>query len=632
MSEMQNKLLLGRYLLEDIIGTGGMAHVYRAKDTQTEGYVAVKVLKQEYNNDKEFVRRFQREAFAAQNMLHPNIIKVIDVGEEQGLKFIVMELIEGETLKDKIRREGALSVARTVDYGIQVARAIEHAHRCHIVHRDIKSQNIIVDKRGVVKVADFGIARATNAATVTSKDEGVLGSVHYFSPEQAKGETADELSDIYSLGIVMYEMAAGRLPFDSPQPVSIALMHINDEATPLREVNPKIPAALEQVVRKAMSKTPENRYRSAIAMEVDLSMVLAHPEGGYVNLIPEKTAEEPAPPVEEPPAQEEKTPAKPRRALTQKEALRLAAIVLGIVLITAGVFAVQEISRLRLTKQVAVYAGQGVDSAAAAIEADGYDTVVEGVFSDVPRGTVVKAAAHKKEKNTVLLQVSMGPETSRTETYAGQSLEAAQQRIYDQGFVLEEVIYEARAGMENGVVFGQSIDPDTLCSNGTPITLYVCQNDGPATAQVPKVTGADLESARVELELAGFTVGQVLEQPLSDVQEGTVVFQSVDPGLVVETGTVVDLTVAVLPTAPFVADTEISFYAEKAGSQVRIVLVTDDGETELAAYGVAKAGSQKYTLHIESQTGGQGRIVVYVDGSQSAVEEISFTEAEAQTP
>ncbi len=630
MSEMQGKLLLGRYQLETVIGTGGMAYVYRAKDIHSEGYVAVKVLKQEYNNDKEFVRRFQREAFAAQNMLHPNIIKVIDVGEEQGLKFIVMELIEGETLKDKIRRDGALSVARTIDYGIQVARAIEHAHRCHIVHRDIKSQNIIVDKRGVVKVADFGIARATNAATVTSKDEGVLGSVHYFSPEQAKGETADELSDIYSLGVVLYEMATGRLPFDSPQLVSIALMHINDDPTPLCEVNPQMPPALEQVVKKAMSKTPENRYRSAIAMEVDLSMVLAHPEGGYVNLIPEKQPEPDPLTVPDEQGEEVKKAPKERRKLTQKETLSIAAVILGIVLITSAVFGVQELSRARLNRQLVVYAGQSVDSAAAAIEAEGYATTLEGVFSDVPRGTVVEARVDKSEKNTVLLQVSQGPETSTVETYTGKTLEAAQQRLYDQGFVLEDVVYSYQEGYEEGLVYGQSIDPDTVCNNGTPITLYVCRDDRPATVEVPKVTGSDLEAACHAIEAQGLVVGEVLTRPLSDVQENTVVFQSVDPGLMVETGTVVDLTIAQVPVAPYFADTQITFYVAESGSQVRITLVQDEVETELVSYGVAQSGSQSYELHIESQSGSDGRVIVYVDGSQSAVEEISFTETEVR--
>ncbi len=279
---MIGMVLKGRYLIEEHVGSGGMAEVYRGMDLNTERVVAVKVLKAEFSGDEEFVRRFQREAQAAAALNHQYLVGVHDLGSEGSIQFIVMEYVKGITLKDVIRERGALVTELTVRFAHQICTALSHAHQEHIIHRDIKPQNIIIDQEGRAKLTDFGIARATTSQTVTLIDGSVMGSVHYFSPEQARGELAGEQSDIYSLGVVMYEMATGVVPFDGDTPVSIALAHLQEPAVDPRRHNPNLPAALCEVIEKAMAKDKADRYQDAEEMDRDIRLVLSQPEGGFV--------------------------------------------------------------------------------------------------------------------------------------------------------------------------------------------------------------------------------------------------------------------------------------------------------------------------------------------------------------
>ena len=277
---IQTGTVLGRcYEIMNHIGSGGMADVYRARCLKDGRYVAIKVLKQEYNDDEEFLGRFIAEAQATSGLSHPNIVNIYDAGEDKGYHFIVMELCEGTTLKSYIRRYGRLSIRETVDFSKQIARGIQAAHRRGIVHRDIKPQNILVSDSGEVKVADFGIAKVATGNTISPN---LMGSVHYLSPEQARGNYADERSDIYSLGITMYEMATGRVPFDGENTVSIALMHIRGDITAPRCYFPDIPASLEKIILKCTMKKPSERYQNIQEVLDDLELVFTHPDGDYV--------------------------------------------------------------------------------------------------------------------------------------------------------------------------------------------------------------------------------------------------------------------------------------------------------------------------------------------------------------
>ncbi len=268
-----------RYEIIDKVGSGGMADVYKARCHRLNRFVAIKVLKPEFSDDKNFVKKFRGEAQSAAGLSHPNIVSVYDVGDDNGLHYIVMELVEGITLKSFIERKGRLEVKEAVGIGIQIAMGMEAAHTNHIVHRDIKPQNIIISREGKVKVTDFGIAKATNSNTITSN---AMGSVHYLSPEQARGGYSDEKSDIYSLGVTLYEMLSGQVPFAGDNTVSVALLHIQGEATPLREVDPSIPISVDKIVQKCMQKKPERRYLSASELIADLKRSISNPNGDFV--------------------------------------------------------------------------------------------------------------------------------------------------------------------------------------------------------------------------------------------------------------------------------------------------------------------------------------------------------------
>lgn len=274
-------MISDRYEIIDKAGSGGMADVYKAKCHRLNRYVAIKILKQEYSSDAKFVTKFRGEAQSVAGLSHPNIVNVYDVGDDDGLHYIVMELVEGITLKKFIEKKGKLEVKEAVGIGIQIAQGMEAAHDNHIIHRDIKPQNIIISKEGKVKVTDFGIAKAATSNTITSN---AMGSVHYISPEQARGGYSDEKSDIYSLGVTMYEMLSGRVPFEGESTVTVALAHIQEEAVPLDVAEPGIPHSLSRIVQKCMQKKPDMRYMSVAALISDLKRSLIEPDGNYVML------------------------------------------------------------------------------------------------------------------------------------------------------------------------------------------------------------------------------------------------------------------------------------------------------------------------------------------------------------
>ena len=284
----KDTILVGRYEILGQIGSGGMAYVYKARDKKLNRMVAIKVLKEEFCKNQDFVKKFRGEAQAAAGLSHNNIVGVYDVGDDDNIHYIVMELVDGITLKEYINRKKKLGIKESIGISIQVAQGLETAHAHHIVHRDIKPQNIIISRDARIKVTDFGIARAITDETTNLY--GAAGSVHYISPEQARGGYCDERSDIYSLGITMYEMVTGRVPFDGDTTVAVAIAHINDEMTPPSEIEPAVPAALEDIIFKCTSKKPEQRYANCAELIKDLRYALVAPNERFVHFINDSSA------------------------------------------------------------------------------------------------------------------------------------------------------------------------------------------------------------------------------------------------------------------------------------------------------------------------------------------------------
>ena len=270
---MSSKLLLGRYEIIEKIGEGGMSVVYKAKDRLLNRYVAIKILRPEFIKDENFVENFRKESQAAAGLSHPNIVNVYDVGREGNIHFIVMELIDGKSLSQIIEEQGRLDYKDAINIAQQVASALSLAHKNQIIHRDVKPHNILITSSGIAKLADFGIARAVSKESIEEGNEKIMGSVHYFSPEQARGAYVDERSDIYSLGIVLFEMLTGKVPFDGDNPISIALMHVNDPIPSVTSIVKGIPPQLEKVIEKATNKYQSNRYKSADEMITDLDNI-----------------------------------------------------------------------------------------------------------------------------------------------------------------------------------------------------------------------------------------------------------------------------------------------------------------------------------------------------------------------
>lgn len=280
---LEGKTIGNRYEILEKIGVGGMATVYKAKDNILKRNVAIKVLRDEFTTDEEFIKRFNTEAQSAASLTHPNIVSIYDVGHEENLYFIVMELIKGKTLKQIITEEGVLPWKWSINIAMQIASALEMAHKNNIIHRDIKPHNIIITEDGIAKVTDFGIAKAVSNSTITAFGT-TIGSVHYFSPEHAIGGYTDAKSDIYSLGVVMYEMVTGRVPFDADTPVSIALKHMQEKPVEPIKLNPSIPYAVNKIIMKAMQKEVSLRYSSATELLKDLSLALKNPEGEGIGI------------------------------------------------------------------------------------------------------------------------------------------------------------------------------------------------------------------------------------------------------------------------------------------------------------------------------------------------------------
>ena len=557
---LEGSVIGNRYKIQEKIGNGGMATVYKALDQILNRYVAVKVLREEFTTDEEFIKRFNAEAQSAARLIHPNIVSVYDVGQEYNIYYIVMELIQGKTLKQIIEEDGHLSWKWAVNIAIQIASALEMAHKNNIIHRDIKPHNIMITEDGVAKVTDFGIAKAVSNSTITAFGT-TLGSVHYFSPEHARGGYTDSKSDLYSLGVVMYEMVTGKVPFDADTPVSIALKHMQEEPVPPIKVNKEIPFAVNQIILKAMKKDPNERYQNASEMIKDLNIALKRPEGGFVeerNFEDSFTRRIPTVNVSDnrngnvkSDNEEEKPKGKIATFFYNHPKTKVASIIALFVLIFVATLVitltvinssspkdVQIPNVVNLTQEEAKQKIEQLKLKFAYKEEYSADVEAGHVISQDPQYINNYSV---KEGSTVTVVISKGMEQTKVPKVIGMEYSKAESALTEAGLEVEKV-EETSQKVEAGYVISQEIDANTEVQKGTKIKIHVSTGTGIKKVTVTSVIGKSSEEAKKILTDLKLEVNVVEDEDTSK-SDGVVLKQSVDPGTSIEEGSAITITV-----------------------------------------------------------------------------------------
>ncbi|EFF66173.1 serine/threonine-protein kinase PrkC [Selenomonas noxia ATCC 43541] len=550
---MVERVLDGRYALEALVGSGGMADVYRAKDQLLERTVAVKILHQQYENDTEFITRFQREAKAAARITHPNIVNVYDVGVAEGRHYIVMEYVPGRTLKERIKEEGPVPVPQALQIARQIAGALAQAHANNLVHCDIKPHNILVMPDGNVKVADFGIARAVTESTMTYNDN-IMGSVHYFSPEQARGTMITPKSDVYSLGVLLYEILSGRIPFDGNTAVSIARKHLEEDPQPLHMIAPGIPPVVEALVTRMMAKDPAQRPDSSMlvqdivraeqmmrsdtealpAFDPDATRVLTPVEAQEIGALAE--AEEDAVPQEG----EERPFFRTKKFKFGLLLILLLGFFTGFFLSFGKFWSSVEITVPDVTGKQMTLARQILEDQHLRV------TVAETYDASVPVGVVVsqtpEAGTMVKEERAITIYVSKGGEELEMPNLRGLNQSDAIDKLQQMGLRLGSA-YETFSDEDSGTVISQDPRSGTRISKGQTVDITVSKGQKIKKVSVPDVKGVPVDRARTIIEGSSLSVGGTSEQE-STQAAGTVVSQSPAAGTEVDAGSSVRLVVS----------------------------------------------------------------------------------------
>ena len=563
---MIQRILARRYELQELIGGGGMADVYKAQDKLLDRAVAVKILHQQYANDAEFVEKSRREATAAAKLAHPNIVNIYDVGEDGGSQYIVMEYVSGPTLKEVIQQKGCLEPIEAVRIAKEIASALESAHRNNLVHCDIKPHNILVMPDGHIKVTDFGIARAVSASTMTYSGS-VMGSVHYFSPEQAKGTVITTKSDVYSLGVVLYEMLTGQLPFNGETSVSIALKHLQEEPVPIRQLNPSIPPVLEAIVQKAMSKDPADRP-SSTELYADLNQAKAMLAGRGISqeavsndpfatrMIPRITPEMMAEQRSERPAKnptgsrgdyqpqyqppEEKSIFKSKSFIAVLVGILFMGFFVGSFLSFGKFWSSAEINVPDVVGKSSVVAQQILEDKNLRVK------IVEANDDSVPAGQVVsqypEAGAKVKEQRLGTITVSKGGQELTMPDLKSMSRSNAEEKLKKMGLKIGAV-FEENAKEPAGTVINQDPRSGSKITKGQTVDITVSLGEKKKEVTVQNYTGLSVDSAKSNLEANGLSLGGISEEA-STRPKGTVIGQSPAAGSTTTEGGSVSLIIS----------------------------------------------------------------------------------------
>lgn len=670
------KRISGRYKILEVIGGGGMANVYLARDMILEREVAMKVLRFDFSNDDEFIKRFRREAQSATSLAHPNVVSIYDVGEEDGIYYIVMEYVDGQTLKQYIQQFAPVHPRKAVNIMVQIVSAIQHAHDNQIIHRDIKPHNILIDHHGNVKVTDFGIAMALSSTTITQTNS-VLGSVHYLSPEQARGGLANKKSDIYSIGIVLFELLTGRLPFDGESAISIALKHLQSQTPSPKRWNPDIPQSLENIILKSTAKDPFHRYDSAEEMEKDLETAfdvsrLSEPRFSIpedveaTKAIPIITNEKleqnkiddtiVRTPVNNQNAQltdiqqnkkqskkQSKKANKEKKPKKKKSKLAIFIITTFIILMIASVAAFTVIPSMLLPKDIEVpdVSGKLYEEAVDILIEKGFDVGKPVLISDeeIEEGYVIKtnpqAFEITKEGATITIYESTGKEKVVLEDYVGRNIDRVKAILEMKGFTNIEVIEETHESESAGTILAQSpevgeeVDPNEN-------TIKFTVSSGPKLVKIEKLVGKSKRQVDEYISSNGFN-SSVSEENSANIPKGHVISQSPEPGKeVVPKDTTLQLVYSLGPEAVVEPEppktvsktVDIPYEPQEEGQELEVSIFIDDSKHSISeTYETFKiTGPKVKTLTFTIARGQKAYYQIIIDNKVVTSETIPYPE------
>ncbi len=635
---MEGRILGNRYEVLNKIGSGGMAEVYKAKCRLLNRYVALKVLKQEFIDDEEFVKRFRIEAQSAASLSHPNIVSVYDVGKEGSIHYMVMEYIDGITLNSYIREKGSLDWQEAVRIAIQICSAIKHAHRHYIVHRDIKPQNIMLTRDGIAKVTDFGIARAATTTTITMVGN-TIGSVHYFSPEQARGGYTDEKSDIYSLGIVMYEMLTGKPPFDGDAPVAVALKHLQAKPCPPDEINPGIPQGINSIIMKAIEKDLSTRYQNAENLLDDLYNVLKNPDrdfsGGYdkkdrINSSSTKRMNAITPEAISDKSEEKDTMGRRYKKRRKRDGAVLSALLISVVVIVCftylgyriieGTQISSPISKDKI--RIDDYIGQDIGEVSDKLKKDGIIVEVNYIFSEemaedriisqnVPSGFEFPKGGLL---NIIKFDVSKGPERIILPDYADQQYLLAYNSMVLLGFNVE-LVDEFNEEVNPGLVIKTDPEKNAVLKRGEVIKLHYSKGVEIEYVNVPDLKGLNLEEARIKLDENKLTIGKLLpDNYVASIAD--IISQTPPMDTRVEAGTPIDLTFDPKTAVINMKYTVKLAEPEKYGDTINVYIeqkMSNQQMGEVVLHGKKAKSSFPFEIDVKVPADGHTEILIYLD-------------------
>lgn len=589
---MLDRVIGNRYKIVQELGGGGMAVVYLGRDLTLNRYVTIKVLRDEYARDEDFIRRFRQEARSVASLSHPNIVSVFDVGRDDGIHYLIMEYVEGRNLKSLIK-EGKISLNFAIQIALSICEALDHAHKRGIVHRDVKPHNILITPEGRAKLTDFGIARAVSSGTV-SATKALLGSVQYISPEQARGEPADTRSDIYSLGAVLYEILTGRPPFSGENPVAVAIKHIQDNPAPVNQVNPEVPHALATIVEKSMAKNPNLRYQSVSAMADDLKNLF----NGLSN---------------------DDSPTRTLNRTLRKRRLKPAGyIALGLFftfLFIAGWWGLKWYVNV---PEVSVPDVQGmtVKEAEQILDAAGLRYQLQEInSSEVEKGAVIKQdiepGSKVKRGRLITLLVSLGPQMFTVPDVRSKLLQDAELILVNEGFVVgtkKEVFHD---NVTEGLVISQNPLPGTSRPKDSPVNLVISKGPQPVLKPVPDLIGLVLAAAKEKLNQTGFVLSDnIKRQESAEYLPGYVCAQNPAAGTELEAGKTVEVTVSNGP-GPIPKEATVYLPVPDDGREHAVRITINDARGLTEAYNSTHAAGERVVQPVTYY--GEATIRVYLD-------------------